>query len=151
MRSCMWPLVPLGWGSLNRRDCLPQISQFAWFFLYQQLQRTSSRTSKKLTWGWLVLFSSGKALYERDFLLWYWKQHLCICLGPAAMAVAGTTCEKLWWERVGRHCLHRVRCHQNHILVCWCLTWDFRKVPKHMDHFILSWEWWVIWARKLHS
>jgi len=29
------------------------------------------------------------------------------------MAVAGTACEELWQERVGRHCLHRVRYHQN--------------------------------------
>lgn len=88
---------------------------------------------RMLTCRLLGLFYSGKVANETLSSLTDASSSPCVSyLGAAAMAVGGTAYEALCWERVGRHCLHRARYHQNqHEMVT--------------PQFIAEWKW-KLWA-----
>lgn len=94
-------------------------------------------SNRMLTCGSLSLFFSGKVVNETLSSLTGASSSPCVIyLGPAAMAVGGTAYEALCWERVGRHCLHRARYHQN-------------QHEMATLQFIAEWKW-KLWALPLH-
>ena len=143
VRSRMWPLVPLGWGSL-RKEGLSSPDLTSCFVLSlpsaagnrhphapEQIKQQDAYMG--MAWPLLLWESTVWDTFISDAS----SSPCIICLGPAAMAVAGTTCEELWQERVGRHCLHRVRYHQN----------QHESVTLQ---FIAEWKW-KLWALLLHQ
>lgn len=113
VRSYMWLLVPLGWGSL-RKEGFPSADLMVGLVLSLPAAAENRHPHAPEPPGNDLSSSPlGKRCMRETLSSLMLEEPHAICLGPAALAVAGTPCEKLWWERVGRHCLHRVRCHQN--------------------------------------
>lgn len=113
VRSCMWPLVPFGWGSL-RKEGFPSPDLMVRLVLSLPAAAENRHPHAPEPPGNDLSSSPlGRRCMTETLSSLILEEPHAFCLGPTAMAVAGTTCEKLWWERVGRHCLHRVRCHQN--------------------------------------